>query len=124
VPLSERKQQLRRLIPSSSQLIRYGDHYIGDGEAFFESACHINVEGIVSKRLDSPYVSENRGFWHKTKCYCRGQFTIVGYTDPKGSRRHWDLCFSPITPMMGRLIYAGVAVEESPSANWRGCSGN
>ena len=43
-PLGERKQRLRGLIPASSKLIRYGDHYVGDGEEFFESACHVNVD--------------------------------------------------------------------------------
>jgi bifunctional non-homologous end joining protein LigD len=85
----------------------HSDHYAGNGEEFFESACHVNVEGMVSKRLDAPYVSDDRGLWRMTKCYCREEFIIVGYTDPKGSRPHVGSLLLAYYAEDGRLIYAG-----------------
>jgi bifunctional non-homologous end joining protein LigD len=106
-PLGERRQRLRRLTPPDSSAIRYSDHYAGNGEEFFESACHVNVEGIVSKRLDTPYVSGDRDLWRKTKCYCRAEFIIVGYTDPKGSRPLVGSLLLAYYARDGRLVYAG-----------------
>ena len=34
---------------------------------FYRSACKLVLEGVVSKRLDAPYVPGNRGLWRKTK---------------------------------------------------------
>lgn len=106
-PLRERTDMLERLIPPTSHVIRYSGHYVGLGEQFYERACHVNVEGIVSKRIDAPYVSEDRGLWRKCKCYGREEFIIVGYTDPKGSRPHVGSILLAYYSEDGRLIYAG-----------------
>ncbi len=106
-PLSERKGTLRRLLSPDRQPIRYGDHYIGHGAAFFERACKAQLEGIVSKRLDAPYKPGDRGLWRKTKCYCEEEFVVVGYTDPKGSRPHMGSILLAYHALDGRLVYAG-----------------
>ena len=35
--------------------IRCSEHLSGDGRMIFERACMMGLEGIVSKRLNSPY---------------------------------------------------------------------
>ena len=76
------------------------------GPAFYEKACPLGVEGIVSKRADAPYAPGNRGLWLKVKCLNREEFVVIGWTDPEGraavsrrvaarllrSRRKADLC--------------------------------
>ena len=38
-----------------------------DGEAMFRHACALGLEGIISKRLDKPYVSGRCTSWVKVK---------------------------------------------------------
>lgn len=50
------------------------------------SACQMRMEGLIGKRVGSPYVSRRSDTWIKLKCKHRQEFVIVGYTDPKGAR--------------------------------------
>jgi DNA ligase D-like protein (predicted ligase) len=106
-PLVERKERLEAVFEGASQPIRYSDHHIGDGKRFLEAACGAKAEGIVSKRLDAPYVPGNRGLWRKAKCVNREEFVIVGYSDPEGSRPHFGALLLAYYDDNGRLIYAG-----------------
>jgi bifunctional non-homologous end joining protein LigD len=47
----------------------------------------MKLEGIVSKRVDEPYLLGKRQGWLKTKCVQRQEFVIGGFTDPEGSRQ-------------------------------------
>ena len=49
-------------------LIKYSEHLEGDGKTVLEHACKLGLEGIVSKRSDTPYRSGTRPEWIKTKC--------------------------------------------------------
>jgi len=84
-PLVERKALLRKMI-ADSPLVRFSDHVQGDGPAFFAEACKVGLEGIISKRADSPYEATRSRAWQKVKCGLRQEFVIGGYTDPQGSR--------------------------------------
>jgi bifunctional non-homologous end joining protein LigD len=84
--LIERKGRLATLLANAAPCLRYSDHVIGQGPAFYEKACAMHVEGIVSKRIDAPYTPGNRGLWRKVKCLNRAEFVVVGWTDPEGSR--------------------------------------
>jgi bifunctional non-homologous end joining protein LigD len=79
-PLLERKAQLAGLLSSTGSPLQYSDHQIGLGPAFYEKACALSVEGIVSKRIDAPYAPGNRGLWRKVKCLNREEFVVVGWT--------------------------------------------
>ena len=87
LPLEERKARLRALVGRrKTGRIRYADHVVGRGEAFFAQACRLGLEGIVSKRRDQPYRPGRGGGWLKTKCIRRQEFVIGGFTDPEGTR--------------------------------------
>ena len=47
--------------------IRYSEHLVGDGRIIFERACMMGLEGIVSKRINSPYRSGKVKSWLKVK---------------------------------------------------------
>lgn len=47
--------------------IRYVEHIVGNGPAIFAEACKHELEGIVSKRRDEPYVSVRSRWWLKIK---------------------------------------------------------
>jgi bifunctional non-homologous end joining protein LigD len=88
LPLVERKECLRLLVPSLGT-VRYGDHVVEEGKAFFEAASAQRLEGIVAKRARSVYSGGRTRDWIKIKCQRRQEFVIGGYTDPQGSRGHF-----------------------------------
>jgi ATP-dependent DNA ligase len=61
LPVAQRKADLAALLESRDGAIRFSDHQIGQGPAFHQHACALGLEGIVSKRLDAPYVPGDRG---------------------------------------------------------------
>jgi len=79
-PVKERKERLHALLSQANSTLQYSDHQTGRGRAFYEQACALKVEGIVSKRADTPYAPGNRGLWLKTKCLNREEFVVVGWT--------------------------------------------
>jgi bifunctional non-homologous end joining protein LigD len=85
LPLAERKACLTLAVPARG-VIRYGDHVVGRGEAFYEAAAEQRVEGIVAKRADSRYTGGRTRDWLKLKCQLRQEFVIGGWTDPQGAR--------------------------------------
>ena len=46
---------------------RWNEHIEGDGATIFRHACKLGLEGIVSKRKDSPYRSGRSPDWLKMK---------------------------------------------------------
>jgi bifunctional non-homologous end joining protein LigD len=66
-PIEHRKQKLSRLVRTPHPGIVLNEHYDGDGEIVFKYACKLGCEGIVSKRLGSPYRSGRVDHWLKIK---------------------------------------------------------
>ncbi len=88
-PLIERKRRLESLLKQShlGQRIRYSEHFASAGEDVLNKACSFSLEGIISKRADSPYVSRRDASWVKSKCHQRQEFVIIGFTQAQGSRK-------------------------------------
>jgi bifunctional non-homologous end joining protein LigD len=103
LPLHARKECLRLLLPSLGQ-IRYGDHALTQGEAFFAAASEARLEGIVAKRASSAYHGGRSREWIKIKCQRRQEFVIGGYTDPQGSRAYFGALHIGLYER-GRLAY-------------------
>jgi bifunctional non-homologous end joining protein LigD len=74
-PLIERKERLKALLAKAAPCLHYSDHVIGQGPAFYDKACAMRVEGIVSKRIDAAYAPGNRGLWRKVKCLNRAELS-------------------------------------------------
>jgi bifunctional non-homologous end joining protein LigD len=108
-PLRERKERLRDLLSGMGAPLQYSDHQLGRGPEFYDRACELSLEGIVSKRADAPYAPGNRGLWVKIKCLNREEFVIVGWTDPEGSRPWLGSLLLAYYDCDGRLVYAGRA---------------
>jgi bifunctional non-homologous end joining protein LigD len=67
-PLAVRKSTLERMLGSAGAGIRYNEHLDEeDGPLVFHHACKLGLEGIVSKRRDSPYNSGRSPHWIKSK---------------------------------------------------------
>ena len=106
-PLIERKERLRTLLANAGPCLRYSDHVIGQGPAFYERACAMHVEGIVAKRVDAPYTPGNRGLWRKVKCLNQAEFVVVGWSEPEGRRPYLGALLLGYYDPDGKLIYAG-----------------
>ncbi len=85
LPLLDRKKVLREVLPTVGPL-RYSDHIPEMGEAMFEQAQSMRLEGIVAKKADSPYRSGRTKEWYKIRTIRSDDFVIVGWSEPKGSR--------------------------------------
>ena len=86
--LLDRKECLARAVPPAG-VVQAGDHVAEHGEAFFEAANEMGLEGIIAKRADSPYTGKRSADWIKIKGQRRQEFVIGGYTDPRGGGRHF-----------------------------------
>ena len=105
LPLSERKDRLAHLLKkaTSGDAIRYVEHFESRADTVLLSACKMDLEGIVSKRLDSPYVSGRSGNWTKAKCRAGHEVVLGGWTTEGGR-------FSSLLAGVnkgGQLVYVG-----------------
>jgi bifunctional non-homologous end joining protein LigD len=67
IALEERKRALAKLVRKASWAVQLNEHIAESGEIIFRHACKLGFEGIVSKRLGSPYVSGRSRHWIKSK---------------------------------------------------------
>ena len=67
VAIEERKAALAKLLRRSRDGIAYNRHYTEDGATIYKVACSLGCEGIVSKRLGSPYRAGRADCWIKVK---------------------------------------------------------
>ena len=54
-PIEERKRELAKLLRRARWALQFNDHIAEAGDIVFRHACKLGFEGIVSKRLGSPY---------------------------------------------------------------------
>lgn len=109
VPVEERRAALATVLGSHEQpLLRFSEAFDETPDALLNSACQMQMEGLIGKRLGSPYVSRRSSDWIKLKCKHRQEFVIVGYTDPKGSRSAFGALLLGLHDRdSGELRYAG-----------------
>jgi bifunctional non-homologous end joining protein LigD len=106
-PLESRKEALRALLEGAEPPLRYSDHVVGGGDKFFEQACRLGLEGIISKRRDGTYETTRTRSWLKVKCLKEQEFVIGGFTDPSGAREGLGALLVGVYDAEGRLQYAG-----------------
>lgn len=85
LPLAERKAVLKRMLGrrKKASQVRLSEHVQGHGDTMLAEACKLGLEGIISKRLDTPYRSGRGTEWLKAKCIQTDEFIVVGYLDSK-----------------------------------------
>ena len=66
-PIEVRKATLKGLLRRARPGIAFNRHFEVDGTLVYEQACALGCEGIVSKRLGSPYRSGRNDSWIKVK---------------------------------------------------------
>ncbi|WP_093535407.1 DNA ligase D [Stenotrophomonas rhizophila] len=105
-PLLERKTLLKDLLGDTPGTLAYSDHVLDHGPAVFEASGKAGFEGIISKRVDAPYVNARSPSWVKVKHENTDEFLVVGYTDPKGSRSGFGSLLMAVPEKSG-LRYVG-----------------
>src|SRR3954470_1894607 len=64
------------------------EHHVGGGQALLEATREQGLEGVIAKRLDSPYEPGRRtGCWLKVKNTNRQELVIGGWLPGEGRRR-------------------------------------
>jgi bifunctional non-homologous end joining protein LigD len=66
-PLENRKRALAKLLRKAGWALHFNNHIEEAGDIVFRHACKLGFEGIVSKRLGSPYISGRSRHWIKSK---------------------------------------------------------
>lgn len=66
-PIEARKKVLQRLLKRAPHDLVFNEVFDGDGSDIYQRACALGCEGIVSKRLGSPYQSGRSSHWFKIK---------------------------------------------------------
>jgi bifunctional non-homologous end joining protein LigD len=86
LPLEERREQLEALLIDGNPLVRLSRGF-DDGAALLDAVVAQDMEGVVAKRLGSPYRPGRRsGDWVKVKSRQDGEFLILGWTPGQGAR--------------------------------------
>jgi bifunctional non-homologous end joining protein LigD len=86
-PYLERRAALAGL-GLSGERWRTPEHVVGEGDALLAAAGEQALEGIVAKRVDSPYLPGRRTpAWRKHKLLRREPFVIGGWVPGEGRRR-------------------------------------
>ncbi len=103
--LAARKNVLEELLRHArgSKRLRFVPHFTSHGDAMLEAACKMDMEGIVSKRLDAPYRSGRGDGWTKSKCR-GGQEVVIGAWRGTGSKLRSLLVG---THQDGKFVYMG-----------------
>jgi len=103
LPLGVRKARLESLLEGHGPQLRYVEHFASGGEAVLQSACRMNLEGIVSKRSGAPYRSGRGEDWSKAKCRAGHEVVIGGWSTTAGKFRSLLVGVN----RGGHLIYVG-----------------
>ena len=106
--LKERRAALAKLMSAKgiSDYLVYSDYVEGSGAAFYEQACTMQLEGVVSKKADAPYRSGRGKDWLKTKCKRGEELVIGGYSRS-------DVRGKPFSSLLlgtfedGKFVYSG-----------------
>ena len=107
-PLIERKAALKQLLEraNATGAISYSEHFEEDGRMVWQQACNMQLEGILSKRADAPYVSGRSDTFIKAKCATEQEFVVGGYSPSTAMPRAIGALVAGYY-RDGKLIYAG-----------------
>jgi bifunctional non-homologous end joining protein LigD len=109
LPLVERRAVLSAALDAAPAQgrVRFSQDFNSSARELLQNACRMHLEGMIGKRIDSPYVSRRSPTWIKLKCTQRQEFVVGGWTDPKGSRSGIGSLLLGIHDEAGHLRFAG-----------------
>jgi len=88
LPLEERKQLLKAIVPKTNPHIRFSETLKDSGEEAFRLAKQLHLEGVMAKKSGSIYtIGKRTKDWLKIKTEKRQELVIGGYTHNEGSNK-------------------------------------
>jgi len=87
-PLSQRKVLLERKLRTNAHVM-LSKHILTKGKALYSFAKRRSLEGVIGKRVDSPYLERRTRLWVKIKTHLEQECVIGGWTEPRGSREEF-----------------------------------
>lgn len=116
VPLKERRALLRDFFEERAlEHVRFSADFPADPASILKSACQMQLEGVIAKRADAPYVSRRSETWLKLKCKLRQEFVVCGYTDRTDNSAQIGSLLLGVHDDQGNLFPAG-----SVGTGWSG----
>ena len=107
LPYEERRARLMELELQGAHW-QTPDHVVGNGAAVLAASLENGLEGVVAKKLDSPYLPGRRSpCWLKVKNVVREDVVVGGWIPGEGKRRERIGALLVGVPDEGRLRYAG-----------------
>jgi len=104
LPLAERKAMLEQLV-KGNPVLRFSESY-DDGPGLYAQMMRLNLEGVIAKRKDSPYVEGERAWnWLKIPTRKRQEFVIGGWAESDKNRSFRSLLFGAYNK--GKLEWIG-----------------
>ncbi len=122
IKLIDRKVILKNLLPDPG-MIRFSDHIEANGNAMYQAAFDLGLEGIVAKKATSKYRHGRSDEWLKIRVDHSDDFVVVGYKVNQGALR--SIAVGQF--VNGTLTYAGnvgsgkaapIGVLELESGGW------
>jgi bifunctional non-homologous end joining protein LigD len=108
LPYAERRRLLRDLVPDDGSWTVPPHRPAGVGHSLLEAAREQGLEGVMAKRLDSPYLPGKRSpAWRKAKARLRQEFVIGGWQPGEGNREGYLGSLLVGVYEAGRLRYCG-----------------
>lgn len=103
-PLKKRRALLDKFVPLLGYIRR--SETFKNGKALYSAAKDLILEGIVSKKLDSPYESRRSDSWVKVRIDRTDDFVVMGYTS-KTKGQLGALHLAQYSPLQKRWTYCG-----------------
>ena len=108
VPLHARRTLLKQVITAhGGDRVRFSDDFPANAAKVLETACSLQLEGVIAKRRDGLYTSARSSDWLKLKCQARQEFVIGGFSDRSDNPRAVGALMLGVHDEHGVLQYAG-----------------
>lgn len=103
----ERKELLKEAL-KETEIIKYCDHVLEKGKEFYQGIENLGLEGMIAKKTESTYSEGARSSeWLKIKTQQTDEVVVVGFTEPKGSRKKFGSLILAKYDEKGDLIFSG-----------------
>ncbi len=112
LPYQERKDILFNLLDNAQEAVKPLPHVIENKREFFNKLVARGEEGVILKKLGSPYLRTRSKHWLKVKKWQTERVKVVGFTEGIGARAGY----------FGSLVIA--KVEDNGSLVYRGKVGS
>lgn len=108
LPYVERRRLLRELVADDGAWTVPAHRLEGEGASLLEAAKEQGLEGVMAKRLDSPYLPGKRSpAWRKAKARPQQEFVVGGWQPGEGNREGYLGSLLVGVYESGKLRYCG-----------------